>query len=225
MITKRGFLTGAASAAVAATASRGAWAANPAGAIATSPGGSAASAQHCAPAFDAVVFNERYSDARAFAQALAAAGVPALAMAGDAGALWHGALRKRVAGGYRRVAGVGTSMDLLILESLGGEAGLKVRFLAQHDCRGSRTLTHAIAGESAAYGSLAEELAAPDWPVRLAAALPRLAEQACAGQAVSVATAAGLRVATTVERSHDHPGMLFSWILGHRAGALPQDPS
>jgi hypothetical protein len=225
MITKRGFLTGAASAAVAATASRGAWAANPASATAGNPGGSLASTQHCAPAFDAVVFNERYSDARAFAQALAAAGVPALAMAGDAGALWHGALGKCMAGGYRRLAGVGTSMDLLILESLGRDAGLKVRFLAQHDCRGSRTLTHSIAGENAAWASLADELAALDWPVRLAVALPRLAEQACAGQAVSVATATGLRVATAVERSQDHPGMLFSWILGDRAGALQQDPS
>jgi len=225
MITKRGFLTGAASAAVAATASRGAWAANPAGTIAATPGGSAASTQHCAPAFDAVVFNERYSDARAFAQALAAAGVPALAMGGDAGALWHGALGKRVAGGYRRLAGIGTSMDLLILESLGREASLKLRFLAQHDCRGCRTLTHSIAGERAAYASLAEELGAADWPVRLAVALPQLAEQACAGRAVSIATAAGLRVATTVERSQDHPGMLFSWVLGNRAGALGQDPS
>jgi hypothetical protein len=116
-------------------------------------------------------------------------------------------------------------MDLLILESLGREAGLKVRFLAQHDGRGSRTLTHSIAGESAPYASLADELAAPDWPVRLAVALPRLAEQACAGRAVSIATAAGLRVATTVERSQDHPGMLFSWILGNPAAALLQDPS
>ena len=219
MITKRVFLTGAASAAaVAATASRGTWAtANHAGASDADTGGSAAGTQHAAPAFDAVVFNDRYSDARAFAQALAAAGVPALAMAGDAGTLWHGALGKCVAGGCRRLAGVGTSMDLLILESLGREAGLRVRILAQHDSRGSRTLTHSIAGDNAAYGSLAAELGMPDWPARLAAALPRLADHACAGQVVSVATAAGLRVATNIERSQDHPGLLFSWIVGTRA--------
>ena len=229
MITKRGFLTGAASAAAAAaTASRGTWAA----ASQTSVGvpnraGGAAGTQRPAPAFDAVVFNDRYSDARAFAQALAALGMPALAMAGDAGTLWHGALGKQLAGGRRRLAGVGTSMDLLIVESLGREAGLRVRFLAQHDSRGSRTLTHSIAGDSAAYAGLAAELSAPDWPARLAAALPRLADHACAGPAVSVATAAGLRVPTGVERSEDHPGMLFSWILGDRAAAadMRQEPS
>ena len=132
MITKRGFLTGAASA-VAATASRGSWAAaNHAGASASNTVGGAASAWRTAP-IDAVVFNDRYSDARAFAQALAALGVPVLSMAGDAGTLWHGALGKGLAGGHRRLVGVGTSMDFLILESLGREAGFKVRFLAQHD--------------------------------------------------------------------------------------------
>jgi hypothetical protein len=218
MITKRGFLTGAASAAVAATASRGTWAAaSPASACAPNTGGLATGRQHTAPAFDAVVFNERYSDARAFAQALAALGVPRLAMAGDAGTLWHGALGKGAAGGRRRLAGVGTSMDLLILESLGREAGLKLRFLAQHDSRGSRSLTHSIAGDNAAYAGLAGELGKSDWAARLAAALPRLADHACGGAAVSIATAAGLRVVTDVEHSQDHPGMLFSWILGDRA--------
>jgi hypothetical protein len=219
MITKRGFLTGAASAAaVAATASRGSWEdANRAPAGADDTGGSAAGTPHRAPAFDAVVFNDRYSDARAFAQALADRGVPVLAMAGDAGTLWHSTLSKRVAGGRRRLAGVGTSMDLLILESLGREAGLKLRFLAQHDSRGSRTLTHSIAGDNAAYAGLAGELGKSDWAARLAAALPRLADHACGGAAVSIATAAGLRVVTDVEHSQDHPGMLFSWILGDRA--------
>jgi hypothetical protein len=218
MITKRGFLTGAASAAAAAaTVSRGTWeGANRARVVADDTGGGAASAPHRAPAFDAVVFNDRYSDARAFAQVLADRGVPVLAMAGDAGTLWHGTLSKRVAGGRRRLAGVGTSMDLLILESLGREAGLKLRFLAQHDSRGSRSLTHSIAGDNAAYAGLAGELSMADWAARLAAALPGLADHACAGAAVSIATAAGLRVVTDVERSQDHPGMLLSWILGDR---------
>jgi hypothetical protein len=219
MITKRGFLTGAASAAaVAATVSRGTWEdANGARVGADDTGGSAAGTPHSAPAFDAVVFNDRYSDARAFAQMLGDLGVPVLAMAGDAGALWHRTLSKSVAGGRRRLAGVGTSMDLLILESLGREAGLKLRFLAQHDSRGSRNLTHSIAGDDAAYAGLADELGKSDWAARLAAALPRLADYACAGAAVSIATAAGLRVVSDVEHSQDHPGMLFSWILGDRA--------
>jgi hypothetical protein len=225
MITKRGFLTGAASAAVAATAARGTWAAASEASARAANTDCGDGTRQTVPAFDVVVYNERYSDARAFAQALAAPGVPVLAMAGDAGTLWYGALGKTVAGGRRRLAGVGTSMDLLILESLGREAGLKVRFLAQHDSRGSRTLTHSIAADEAAYAGLADELGTPDWPARLAAALPGLADRACAGQAVSVASAAGLRVATNVEPAADHPGMLFSWILGARLSGAATGPA
>ena len=67
----------------------------------------------------------------------------------------------------------------------------------------------------------------PDWPARLAVALMRLADDGCDGPAVSVATAAGLRVATDVQRSQDHPGMLFSWVLATRAidTAMQQEQS
>jgi len=208
MITKRGFLTGAASAAaIAATASRKSWAA-----ASGSPRGATQEHGACSAAavFDAVVFNERYSDARAFAQALADQGVPLLPIGGDAGTLWHGALGKQVAGGHRCLVGIGTSMDLLILQSLGREAGLRVRFLAHHDCRGRRTLTQSISANHASvvYRGLEGDLSAPDWPVRLAAMLPR-----AVGPIGGPIGAADFRLDTQVERSPDHPGMLVSWVL------------
>ena len=207
MITKRGFLRGASAAAFAAAAPRGSWAAP-----ATSASGDGVGLQEAPtpPAFDVVVFNDRYSDARAFGQALGERGVPTVAMAGDAGTLWHGALARGI--GCRRLAGMGTSMDLLILESLGREAGLRVRFLIQHDCRGSSTLTHVISAKHthADYATLTHELRGPDWPVRLATLLSGAAQYA--GVADSAADASDLRIVTTAGRSDDHPGVLFSWI-------------
>jgi hypothetical protein len=206
MITKRRFLTGMAStAAVAATVSHSttSWAATPTAAAA--PSAVETPLAPAIPPFDAVVFNERYSDAWLFAQALRAQGVPLMPIAGDAGTLWYGVLRAQVLSGRARFAGMGTPMDLMILESLGREADLRVRFRAHHDARGRKTLTHSISGTRAISRSegpsLAAELGAQDWPARLAAALPR--------------AASGL-IATNIQRSADHPGMLVSWVLARR---------
>jgi hypothetical protein len=209
MISKRVFLTGAATAAAVA-ATQGRWVRT------TAPAEGEAGLPRAAPPVDAVVFNDRYSDARAFAQALTAQGVPALPIEGDAGRLWYGPLGKGVAGGWRRVAGIGTSMDLLILESLGREAGLRLRFLGQHDCRGAQTLTHSIFTKDAPVASaLAADLRRPDWPQALAAALS--ADGPRAGGMVCAHAAADLQVGTSVDRSPDHPGMLLSWIFADRA--------
>jgi hypothetical protein len=208
LITKRCFLTGVAStAAVAATAPRSTtpWEAEPA------PPAGQTSSIPAATVFDAVIFNERYSDARLFAQTLKAQGLPVLPIAGDAGTLWYGTLRKRVLAGRSRLAGIGTATDLMILESLGREENLQLRFRARHDARGRKTLRHSIPGPGArvAYASLAAELMGPDWPARLAAALPRFA-------GALVTQSSSRFVTTEVERSADHPGMLVSWVLARR---------
>lgn len=126
MITKRGFLAGAASAA-AVTATR------------------LACSRIRGVSFDLVIFNERYSDARAFAAALGAHGAARLPIAGDAGILWYRTLGKRVAAGERHVAGMSTPTDLFILQTLAlEEASLRLRFAVHHDCRGRNTVTHSI---------------------------------------------------------------------------------
>ena len=81
--------------------------------------------------FDVVVYNDLYREARAFAGALAAQNPRMLAIAGDPGRLWYGTLRSLVAGGSRRLAGMTTHTDLLILETLARDQGLKVRYRAR----------------------------------------------------------------------------------------------
>jgi hypothetical protein len=104
-LTKRDFVKGAAATVVvAAAASR-----------VTSPSN-----------FDIVVYNEWFQQARTFAEGLAAQGARDLAVAGDAGRLWYDTLRALVTQGHRRIAGLTTHTDLLILETLARDTGLRV---------------------------------------------------------------------------------------------------
>jgi hypothetical protein len=107
MMNKREFLAGAAAVAAAA-AGRAGW----------------ASQVHDV---DLVIYNERYADARAFAQVHADRGVAVLPVEGDAGVLWYSKVRAMVRGGKLRIAGVGTHTDHFILQTLGRESGMKVR--------------------------------------------------------------------------------------------------
>jgi hypothetical protein len=76
--------------------------------------------------FDAVVYNDWFPQARAFADGLAAQGTHVLPVAGDAGRLWYDTLRGLVNQGHRRIAGMTTHTDLLILETLARDTGLRV---------------------------------------------------------------------------------------------------
>ena len=79
------------------------------------------------PDFDVVVYNDWFAPARAFAGDLANQGVRALPVQGDAGRLWYDTLRGLVSSGARRIAGMTTHTDLLILQTLARAEGLKVR--------------------------------------------------------------------------------------------------
>jgi len=104
-LTKRDFVKGAAATVVIATA---------------------AARVRSSSRFDVVVFNEWFPQARTFAEGLAARGVRVLPIAGDAGRLWYDTLRTLVGQGHRRIAGVTTHTDLLILETLARDTGLRV---------------------------------------------------------------------------------------------------
>lgn len=77
--------------------------------------------------FDVVIFNDWHAQAQAFAADHAERGVRALAVNGDAGKLWYDTLRGLVGKGARRIAGMTTHTDLLILETLARDQGLRVR--------------------------------------------------------------------------------------------------
>lgn len=112
-LTKRDFVKGAAATVVVVATSRAA-------------GPSADIGHDAALAFDVAVYNEWFAQARTFADGLAAQGARILPVAGDAGRLWYDALRALVSQGHRRIAGMTSHTDLLILETLARDTGLRV---------------------------------------------------------------------------------------------------
>jgi hypothetical protein len=106
-VTKRDFVKGAAATAVFAATAR-------------------AAQSTAAQRFDFVIFNDWFPHARDFAARFSEQGTRALPVAGDAGRLWYGTLRGLVAEGHRRIAGLTTHTDLLILETLARDKGLRV---------------------------------------------------------------------------------------------------
>ena len=77
--------------------------------------------------FDVVVYNDWHPQAQAFAADLSERGVRTLAVKGDAGKLWYDTLRGLVGKRSCRIAGMTTHTDLLILETLARDKGLRVR--------------------------------------------------------------------------------------------------
>jgi len=103
-LSKRDFVKGAAaSVVVVAAASK-----------AGRPGGAASASETDLPGerFDVVVYNDWFSQARAFASQQAEQGVRILPVAGDAGHLWYRTLRALINDGHRRIAGVTTHLSL-----------------------------------------------------------------------------------------------------------------
>jgi hypothetical protein len=124
-LSKRDFVKGAA-ASVVAVAATGRGAAASSGAV--RPGRAPTAGEPALPGkeFDVVVYNDWFPQACAFADQHSEQGVRTLPVAGDAGRLWYGTLRALTKNGHRRIAGMTTHTDLLILETLGREQGLRV---------------------------------------------------------------------------------------------------
>ena len=89
--------------------------------------------------FDVVVYNDWHPQAKAFAADLSARGVRTLAVKGDAGKLWYDTLRGLVGKRSCRIAGMTTHTDLLILETLARDKGLRVR--RRSNLNGSRLVS------------------------------------------------------------------------------------
>lgn len=195
MVTKRTFLKQAAVATAAA-------AVVPIRAIASS-----GESMVLRPMVDVVVFNERYADARLFASTLSEYAGAVLPMDGDVGLLWYQKLRAQISARACRVAGMGTHTDLLVLQTLARDAGLRVRYRGEHDCRGALTLTHRMAA-GAGSPQLASVMAAAgcSWPAELARALSEDAGDRWTNENPLLAC-------TNAQRSDDHPGLLVSWVL------------
>jgi hypothetical protein len=89
--------------------------------------------------FDVVVYNDWHPQAQAFAADLSERGARTFAVKGDAGKLWYDTLRGLVGKGPCRMAGMTTHTDLLILETLARDTGLRVR--SRSNLKGTRLVS------------------------------------------------------------------------------------
>ena len=154
----------------------------------------------------AVVYDERYSDCRSFAEVLARRGATPFPVNGNCGRLWHSALTEHLAGNHGSVAGLTTDSDFVVSRICGRELGLPVAYEGTHDSRGSSNVTHRL--RSTAYQ---REIAAAlgsggaPWAETVARSLLRLPSH-------DNAAIFGAPVSLKTPRSSDHPGYLTSWL-------------
>lgn len=162
----------------------------------------------------AVVYDERYSDCRMFAETLARQGAVSFPTGGDAASVWYGALCAHLERFGGSVAGMTTDADLLVSRACGKELDLRMAYEGSHDCRASGRLKHRLRGsgvEREVYAALLR--ADAPWAESIASALdhPPLADQI-------VNAIAGAPTVTTPQ-SAGHPGYLTSWLLTPSIGA------
>jgi hypothetical protein len=158
----------------------------------------------------AVVHDERFGDAREFADHLRKNGAIEFSIGNCSAAIWYGRLGTLLRRRRGMVAGMSTYADLLIAKDCGREMGFQLVFEGVHDARGSdhvahfyRTralhLTHQFAGYSALM------------PSDLAECLIHIGTQGWQGW---------IGFEAIGPRRTDHPGYLTSWLL-----APPRPPN
>jgi hypothetical protein len=155
----------------------------------------------------AVVYDDRYADCKAFADALARRGARAFGTNADAAQLWYGPLRTHVAQNLGRIAGLTTYADFSVSQACGRELNFAQVYEGEHDGRRSRAnLAHRLRSRGDDR-EIAAALSGASWATQLADALSRTAIQAGDSRATP-----GSAEANT-PRSAGHPGYLSSWLL------------
>jgi hypothetical protein len=157
----------------------------------------------------AVVYDERYADCKAFADALANRGAKPFATNADAVQLWYGPLGAHLAQHPGRVAGLTTYADFSASQACGRELNFAQLYEGEHDGRRSRThLAHRLR-ISSSDREIAAAFADVSWATQLAHALARLHAPVGAENGIAKSHSA----TATTPRSEGHPGYLNSWLL------------
>ena len=157
------------------------------------------------PRIAAVVYDERYSDCRLFADILMRHGATPFSVSGDCGRLWHGTLREHLADNPGSVAGLTTDSDFVVSRACGRELGLRLAYEGAHDSRGSNDITHRLRSTAYQREIVAALGSGASWAETLAQSLRRLPSHDSAG-------IFGAPVSLKTPRSSDYPGYLTSWL-------------
>jgi len=169
-----------------------------------------------APRITAVLFDERYSDSRVFADALVALGAQPFAVNGNSAELWYGALRDYTKSQPGQIVGLTTESDRGVSLACGMELRLRPIYEGAHDARRSSSIAHRIHAPVDQ-----DEIAAAlrdshhSWSESLALVLHRakcFATSRITSLPMPIAAANASAIATP-PLSRDFPGYLTSWLL------------
>jgi hypothetical protein len=191
------------------------------------------------------IFDDRYVEARIFAEAMGRFGVPVQPLEnGDVTDLWRSArdaLRRR-----RQAAIAGTTQfgPMFAFEQLGREHRMRVVLRIEHQARDDGTIEHVMTGPPETL-ALAEDLRlqGADWPVLMAALAAHCRSDGCAPAEHCAVTAGAPPILTkprsrrgkpgpesvihyylphAIREGHGVPwdGPLFSWVIAPPAAAL-----
>jgi hypothetical protein len=157
----------------------------------------------------AVLYDERYGDARAFAAALAGRGATAHRTGQDVVSLWYREVRDLASQPCARIAGLTPHSDLALLRGCAVELRLKLLYEGLHDRRRSEGLAHSVRARGALANAAVRGLcnAQTEWSGALAAVLARAASRGEWSAWLNV-------VQPDVGPAADHPGTLATWMIG-----------
>jgi hypothetical protein len=165
-----------------------------------------AGARAAAHGITAVVYDERYGDARCFAGVLVRHGAVPFATRRNIARLWYDAAPCDTLVSRSRIAGFTPYSDFMLAQAIVGRRGAAVLYEGVHDCRGSNTLNHGLkCGVSAQQLGEVLATAGAGWPSSLAVGLESYLTDESPGRI--------LRIATATRRAPDFPGTLVSWVM------------
>jgi hypothetical protein len=156
-------------------------------------------AAHALPGVTIALFDPRFSDSRAFAEAMKGRGASTASLAEDIGLLWRNQLAGAVRDGAR-IVGLTTHSDFHISSVFAREAGARAAIVGRHDGRGVPNVIHTVYDQSAAAALARADV---DWAAQYAQVLPVQAENGAARV-----------ISAPAPRAADYPGTLFSWTIG-----------
>ncbi len=99
------------------------------------------------------IFDARFPESQAFAEALAARGLPVSGIRGDVAALWYGDLKGLLIERRLPLVGLTDRAALFCLEELARDVGMKVRGRIDHTIASNGAASHRATGPSAWAGA------------------------------------------------------------------------
>lgn len=158
-----------------------------------------------------VVFDERFSSSRAFAEEAERLGVSVHGIKGDMTDLWYHDLYGRWKKGPVAIAGLTAHGPIFCLERLAWDQRMRVVFRADHRYRADGSIEHALSGPASMLRQAAALSIDTDWTSQIASLVTRCPASRSQSSQSNV-------IGPTLKHADD-PEHLISWVIApiHRA--------